>query len=349
MFDINKWSLPIARIFGTEIRVHLLLPLVVVGIVLRLSINYEVAWCDSIAVALIFTLSTLAHEFGHVFAARHVGGEADEIILWPLGGLARASYLPNTPRANFLFALGGPLVNVALLVISGAILAFCFEGVSYAPPLNPFWKGWASSGGEYLLPTWDLHGHLTSNYWIAMLVWVAWINWFLAAFNLILVGLPWDSGAMLRAGLWPWLGFEQATQLAITSGIVVAGILFMASLFCMEPMLVYLALYGFGNCWIEWLRLRGGGEESLFGYDFSQGYTSLERDEPTQAVRRKGSFLSRWLERRKARQIQREHEQQEADERRMDELLDKVHRKESLTAEERQFMSRVSKKFRNRN
>jgi stage IV sporulation protein FB len=350
MFDINKWSLPIARIFGTEIRVHLLLPLVVVPVVCRASITYKIPWNESIAVAVLFLLSTLAHEFGHVFAARHVGGEADEINLWPLGGLARASYLPNTPRAHFLFAFGGPLVNLAILFISSLILAFAFEK-SIAPPINPLWAEWSSVGGTFTLPTWDFEGYRTTSYWIAMLTWVAWINWFLSVFNLLLVGLPWDGGAMLRAGLWNWLGFEQATQIAITSGIVVAGVLFMASLFAEVSLLLWLALYGLAACWFEWLRLFRGGEETAFGYDFSQGYTSLERDEPSSTVRRKGNFISRWLERRKARQIQREHEQQVADERRMDDLLDKIqqHGKKSLTAEETRFMERVSQKYRNRN
>ena len=349
MFDIYKWSLPIARIFGTEVRVHLAYPLIVVPMVLRFSIQFGVPWSDSIGVALLFSLSILAHEFGHVFAARHVGGEADEILLWPLGGVARASYLPNTPRAHFLFAFGGPLVNIGILLVSALALAFCFD-VRLAPPLNPLWSGWASSDGVYVLPTWDLKGFPTTSYWLACLVWVAWINWFLTVFNLILVGWPWDSGAMLRAALWPWLGFEQATQIAIMFGIGVAGILFMASIFSIEPLLIGLSLYGLLMCWFEWLRLRGG-DDSVMGYDFSQGYTSLERDEPTSTARRKGSFLSRWMDRRKARQIQREHEQQEADERRMDELLDKIqrHGKESLTNEETQFMKRVSQKYRNRN
>ena len=181
---------------------------------------------------------------------------------------------------------------------------------------------------------------MTSSCWLALLTWVAWINWFLSLFNLILIGLPWDAGAMLRAGLWPWIGFEQATQMAIMAGIGVACVLIMGAFFFAEtaagPTLIGLSLYGFVLCWFEWLRLRGGGEELAFGYDFSQGYTSLERDEPTQAVRRKGNFISRWMDRRKARQIQREHEQQEADERRMDDLLDKIQRqgKESLTNEE---------------
>ena len=351
MFDVFKWSLPIARIFGVEIRVHLAYPLVVVPLVLRASLHDNVPWNESIAVAAIITFSILAHEFGHVFAARHVGGEADEILLWPLGGVARASFLPNTPYAHFTFAFGGPLVNVAILLVSGVVLAFCFEK-SIGPPLNPIWNGWASQGGVFVLPTWDGVGYPTTSYWLALLTWVAWINWFLSVFNLALVGWPWDSGAMLRAALWPRLGFEQATKIAIMFGVLVACILFMASLFWTEPLLIGLALYGFLMCYFEWMRLRGGGEDMLFGYDFSQGYTSLERDEPTSAVRRsKGNFISRWLEKRRARQIQREHEQQEADERRMDELLDKIqrHGKESLTDEETRFMKRVSQKYRNRN
>ena len=196
-----------------------------------------------------------------------------------------------------------------------------------------------------------MKGYATTSYWLAFLVWIAWMNWFLTVFNLALVGWPWDSGAMLRAALWPRLGFEQATQIAIMFGIGVAAILFMASIFCIEPILIGLSLYGFLMCWMELLRLRGGIEESAFGYDFSQGYTSLERDEPTSTARRKGNFISRWLDRRTARRLQREHEQQEADERRMDDLLDKIqrHGKESLTAEETQFMKRVSQKYRNRN
>ena len=39
-----------------------------------------------------------------------------------------------------------------------------------------------------------------------------------------------------------------------------------------------LALFIYVACQQQWILLETGGEESLFGYDFSQGYTSLERD-----------------------------------------------------------------------
>ena len=99
--------------------------------------------------------------------------------------------------------------------------------------------------------------------------------------------------------------------------------------------------------------LETGGEDSLFGYDFSQGYTSLERDERVQAgpTRRRTGWWKRWRQNRAAQKLQREQEQREAEERRMDELLVKVHRegKAALTDEERRFMKRVSDRYRNRN
>ena len=100
------------------------------------------------------------------------------------------------------------------------------------------------------------------------------------------------------------------------------------------------------------ITLETGGEESLFGYDFSQGYTSLERDEPPRKKprRRKVNFFQRWLQRRAARKLQREQERQLAEEQRMDELLAKIQRegRQSLTDEENRFLKRVADKYRNR-
>ena len=113
-----------------------------------------------------------------------------------------------------------------------------------------------------------------------------------------------------------------------------------------------LALFIYIACQRQWIMLETGGEEGLFGYDFSQGYTSLERDQIQAAPPvRKVSWWRRWLQRRAARRMQRELEQREAEERRLDELLDKLHRqgRGSLTDEEQRFMKRVSDRYRNRN
>ena len=60
------------------------------------------------------------------------------------------------------------------------------------------------------------------------------------------------------------------------------------------------------------------------------------------------SFLSRWSQARAERARRREVEQQAADERKLDELLDKVHRDgiQSLTPAERRFLEQASSKRR---
>jgi len=90
--------------------------------------------------------------------------------------------------------------------------------------------------------------------------------------------------------------------------------------------------------------------ESVFGYDFSQGYTSLEKDETKQPKPKKAGFIKRWLQARRERKEQFEAEERAADDARMDELLEKIHLqgKEALSEEERRFMDRVSARYRNR-
>jgi stage IV sporulation protein FB len=95
---------------------------------------------------------------------------------------------------------------------------------------------------------------------------------------------------------------------------------------------------------------RGVLDEGTFGYDFSKGYGGMpDEDAPAVKPRRVGP-IKRWLQARRNRKLQREVEQRAADERRLDELLDKISRtgKESLTPEERRFMDRVSARYRNR-
>ena len=103
----------------------------------------------------------------------------------------------------------------------------------------------------------------------------------------------------------------------------------------------------------RWPSSNAPKEDSLFGYDFSQGYTSLEKDEETPPLppkEKKQNFIQRWLAQRAAKKEQQEKEQREADDRRMDELLDKIQKfgKESLTDEEERFLKRVSDRFKNK-
>src|SRR5437016_2110103 len=112
------------------VRVHFILPIFVISMIGRawLGKNSEGqpflagTWQDAATLMLLLFLAVLLHEFGHCFAARYMEGESDEILLWPLGGLAFARSLPHTPAAHFIFALGGPAASLLLCVIAGLAL-----------------------------------------------------------------------------------------------------------------------------------------------------------------------------------------------------------------------------------
>src|SRR5947209_2398108 len=66
----------------------------------------------------------LLHEFGHALACRQVGGQANQIVLWPLGGIAFVAP-PQRPGAMLWSIAAGPLVNVAIAPLLGLLLFLC--------------------------------------------------------------------------------------------------------------------------------------------------------------------------------------------------------------------------------
>jgi hypothetical protein len=175
-----------------------------------------------------------------------------------------------------------------------------------------------------------------------------WVNWFLLLINL-LPGFPLDGGRMLQAVLWWRSDYRQSMATAAYAGFVIMLVIGVFAIVVNEVLAFALALFIYLSCKQQLIMLETGGEDAPFGYDFSQGYTSLE-GLPAAAPpkRRQPNFFQRWLQRRAARKAQRELEQRESDDRRMDELLEKVQRDgiQSLTDEERRFMTRVSARYR---
>ena len=353
MRDALSWSFPIGQLFGIMIRVHFALPIVAVSLILRAGLgkDYPVgAWQDATMLMAIMFLSVLLHEFGHCFAARYMDGESDEILMWPLGGLAFARTLPKTPLAHFIFALGGPLVNLALCLASGLVLLFALD---FIPPFNPREAPFRfqDNATDIHLTSWSGQAETTSNVAAIVLARVFWINWILLLFNTILMGLPFDGGRMLQAALWPRMGHYQSTKVAIYAGFVVAVLVGIYSIVFTETMMMFLTIFIFVSCAQEWMALENAHEDSLFGYDFSQGYTSLEKDEvPAPPKPKKQNFIQRWLAKRAARKLQQEEEQRREEDRRMDELLDKIQQfgKDSLTDEENRFLKRVADRYKNK-
>ena len=348
MGDIASWSFPIGRISGIAIRIHLLFLFFFVAVVARgMAHGYAAA---ALIVQVLLFLSVLLHEFGHCAAARWMDGDANEVLLWPLGGLAKVD-IPNTPRAHLVTTLGGPAVNVVLCGLSAAALA----AGGLVPPIDPFYD--VITPGP--LTAWSDGRPILVSATGAMLARLFWVNWLLFWFNMLLVGFPMDAGRVLQSVLWPHVGYRRATMAAVYAGygVAVALVLFVWIVIGDNYgpsmlMLLLLALFIFSSCrqQAQLLEMRGLGDDTLFGYDFSQGYTSLEQEAPAVRRRRRPNFIQRWRQRRAIRKRQREERQRLADERRVDDLLAKVQRGglESLTEEERRFLTRVSSQYRNR-
>src|SRR2546430_10193365 len=122
-----SWSLNIGTSAGTAIRVHIAV-LLFLGWIFAASYAESgpaAAWSALLFMLLLFAC-VLAHEFGHILTARAFGVPTPDVTLLPIGGVARLERIPEAPREEFLIAIAGPLVNVAialaLVVVAGARL-----------------------------------------------------------------------------------------------------------------------------------------------------------------------------------------------------------------------------------
>src|SRR5439155_8004553 len=113
------------------------------------------AWSAVLFMLLLFAC-VLAHEFGHILTARAFGVPTPDVTLLPIGGVARLERIPEAPREEFLIAIAGPLVNVAIALV---LIAF----------------GGAGLDAQHL-------GAMESSR-VAMVDRLAVVNLFLAAFN----------------------------------------------------------------------------------------------------------------------------------------------------------------------
>jgi hypothetical protein len=177
-----------------------------------------------------------------------------------------------------------------------------------------------------------------------------WINWFLFLVNMVLVGFPFDAGRVLQAIVWARTDYRQGTSAACYAGFVVMLLLGVFAIVVNEVMAFALCVFVYMSCRQQLILLETGGEDAPLGYDFSQGYTSLEGGQPpaTTPRRKRPNWYQRWRQQRALRKAQREQESREAEERRMDDLLAKVQQEgiQSLTDDERRFLTRVSARYR---
>jgi stage IV sporulation protein FB len=210
------WSLNIGSIAGTAIRIHVTFLLFLIWI---FGASYaaggsEAAWSGLIFLVLIFAC-VLAHEFGHIFTARAFGVATPDVTLLPIGGVARLERIPEKPMEEFLIAIAGPLVNVAIALVLVALAGARLQSGAATAALD--------------------------NAAIPMLDKLAAVNLFLAVFNMI-PAFPMDGGRVLRALLSAKFGFVRATEIAASIGQGFAFLLGFIGLFY-NPILIFIAIF----------------------------------------------------------------------------------------------------------
>jgi len=110
-----KWTLKLSRIYGIDVRMHAGFALPVGWLALIFGARARI-WQPLPLVCFLFLLFVCAvlHEFGHALAARRYGIKTRDIILLPIGGVARLERMPTNPLHELWVALAGPAVNIAI-------------------------------------------------------------------------------------------------------------------------------------------------------------------------------------------------------------------------------------------
>jgi Zn-dependent protease len=168
---------------------------------------------------LALFLIVMVHEFGHALACRQVGGAANQIVLWPLGGVAYVAPPPR-PGATLWSIAAGPLVNLVLLPILWILAVLCRS------------LGWAAS-----MP--DLY---------ALLEAVRFINLGLLIFNMLPI-YPLDGGQILRSLLWFVLGRARSLQVATIIGFAGVAGFFILAVWIQSVWFAVLGVFILTNCW----------------------------------------------------------------------------------------------------
>src|SRR3954449_1459849 len=118
-----RWTYTIGRIAGTAIKVHVTFVLLVGWWALMgYSQGGPAAALTSALALLALFACILLHEFGHILMARRFGVRTPDVILLPIGGVARLERIPDEPRQELLIALAGPAVTLAIVGVLLAIL-----------------------------------------------------------------------------------------------------------------------------------------------------------------------------------------------------------------------------------
>ena len=214
-----RWSWKIGRLAGINVYLHatFLLMIIFILFIYWMEGHSALLALRGVAFALVMFACIVLHELGHALTARKYGIRTRDIILLPIGGVARLERMPEEPRQELLVALAGPAVNVVIAAGVSVLLAAAGSPPTLKQLGNLRWVG-----GHFLTEV------VTMNVWLAL-------------FNL-LPAFPMDGGRVLRALLATRLEYTQATQIAAQVGQGMAFLFGLVGLF-LNPFLLFIALF----------------------------------------------------------------------------------------------------------
>ncbi len=219
-------SIRLFSLSGIPVKVHwtfLLLPLMVWYTALIYQFNErQTLWVSLALTAMFFCI--LLHEFGHALAARKLNVNTSDILLLPIGGLARLETLPKKALDELWIAIAGPAVNVLI-----SLLFIPYLMLVTAPQI---------AGVEFLTP------ELILSDFDFLPPFIFAMNLGLAAFNLI-PAFPMDGGRVLRALLAGKMGRYKATKIAASIGQVIALAMFAYGMFNWNIPYIFIAVFIF--------------------------------------------------------------------------------------------------------
>src|SRR5213082_559082 len=189
----------------------------------------------------------LIHEFGHALACRQVGGIANQIVLWPLGGIAFVNP-PRRPGAYLWSIAAGPLVNVLLLPLLG-VMSMLIRASAPGSDMAVFFH------------------HLNV------------INMVLLIFNLLPV-FPLDGGQIVRGLLWFPFGEIRSLQISSVIGLVGGAILGIVGLMAGSVWWAILAFFLLSRAWYGWQQAKAMIAASKMGIPISPSPTAPENPAP---------------------------------------------------------------------
>lgn len=213
-FSLGSW-------FGVPIQVHSSYFFLVILAVLTMMPHFIFAAYQLLLYGPILFLTIIVHEFGHLFAAKRLGGTPVCIIMWPLGGLALCGRLdPATPKSMALVAAAGPATHILQM----PFWVICAFVISLAGTNDRFGFSSGIYGNENV-----------ADFFVALCMGAFFLNLSIMLFNLLLPAYPLDGGqifasVLLMRGCTPEKSgrITSITAMTIATGL---GIFALGSLF----------------------------------------------------------------------------------------------------------------------